>query len=783
MSTHVRFGSSSFALAVLVLVHLAAPAVSSGEAEPVPTASAVKSNRVKPLPCASGRYQVTGAPLTAGQGAPTADVLEIGRSKTALPGICGPVPAKRFKARRRGGGFTRVRVKWDIGACAGFVGRVRLTGKLVDGCTRLEGRLKARKFRQKFEAQSVPLETPVITSISPTQGPIGTEITIIGENFGEVQGDSVVTFNSIEAVPAFSGLGDAGPDNGEAVLGKDILMWSDTEIVAKIPAGAVTGDPVLNSPMAIGEVIVSRGTWKEVTLPRFPEYGGDQLTVTMPILKDSNGVRFDTIGSITLPNGETKTVDEMIVMGRLLATTATFGNELLWTPSVHSRCDGATGVCVDIPFKNCTNDADCRGEGVPFTRDIDLNDDGRIDPFPTDLPGGFLGNPEAAGLMPDPFAQTDLGGGCPGCGRLDLAGPGAVENRSSGYVGLRAITGSDGVVRYGTNCAFCHAGPDPITGMPVGGMANPNIRLDWFTAFSEQVTEADINDPISPSRKEIALLWGPGKIDLNFQLAGSLAKDQSFSVPNHTGSTGFTRWFYVGDLFPWPREAWMARRRDREIIEFVRNFGAVIAWGGTVAWTAEAQQKLGVITGLGLYMHAAQTKARRLTNPDIDPQVADRGRRVFEEADLGGGLRCADCHSPHLQRYTNGMIVPISVVGTDPRLAFDNYLDDNGPFGGGLATSDFSGLFAYFPGESNPDIRGYRVPKLVNLFARKRFLHDGALATLEELFETDRLAPSFVATGTPSEADVAGVGVTGHLWGTNLSAEDKQDLVEFLKTL
>ncbi len=67
-------------------------------------------------------------------------------------------------------------------------------------------------------------EAPNITSLSPTKGPEGTLVTISGTNFGITQGSSIVTFNGVTA---------------------SIGSWSDTNIVAIVPAGAMTGPVVV----------------------------------------------------------------------------------------------------------------------------------------------------------------------------------------------------------------------------------------------------------------------------------------------------------------------------------------------------------------------------------------------------------------------------------------------------------------------------------------------------------------------------------------------------------
>ena len=64
---------------------------------------------------------------------------------------------------------------------------------------------------------------PSISTLNPTSGPVGTPVTITGQNFGTGQG-STVTFNGIAATPS---------------------SWNATTIVAPVPTGATTGPVVV----------------------------------------------------------------------------------------------------------------------------------------------------------------------------------------------------------------------------------------------------------------------------------------------------------------------------------------------------------------------------------------------------------------------------------------------------------------------------------------------------------------------------------------------------------
>jgi hypothetical protein len=72
-----------------------------------------------------------------------------------------------------------------------------------------------------FQVVSPP---PVISSLSPTVGPVGTSITLAGANFGANQGASTVLFNGIAATPT---------------------SWNDTNIIVPVPTGATTGNVVV----------------------------------------------------------------------------------------------------------------------------------------------------------------------------------------------------------------------------------------------------------------------------------------------------------------------------------------------------------------------------------------------------------------------------------------------------------------------------------------------------------------------------------------------------------
>ena len=142
---------------------------------------------------------------------------------------------------------------------------------------------------------------------------------------------------------------------------------------------------------------------------------------------------------------------------------------------------------------------------------------------------------------------------------------------------------------------------------------------------------------------------------------------------------------------------------------------------------------------LTMYLYTLEPPA----NPNQRNEQTTHGAKVFTTSG------CPACHTPPL--YTNNKLVPVDGfeapaadwvsekgVGTDPRYA--------------LGTKKGTGY--------------YKVPSLLGVWYRGPFEHNGSVAALEDWFDSSRLAQ------TP-----------GHRFGLDLSAEDKEALIAFLRTL
>ncbi|MEO7274379.1 MAG: hypothetical protein ABIX28_17930 [Vicinamibacterales bacterium] len=151
------------------------------------------------------------------------------------------------------------------------------------------------------------------------------------------------------------------------------------------------------------------------------------------------------------------------------------------------------------------------------------------------------------------------------------------------------------------------------------------------------------------------------------------------------------------------------------------------------------------------------------TNPNRSTALTARGQQVFEREE------CGRCHTPPL--YTNNKLtiakgfvprpelfrkydVMQRSVGTDSDLA--------------LKTRRGTGF--------------YKVPSLKGVWYRGPFGHSGWAATLEDWFDLRRTLPGYVPTAFTPDG-VAPHPVIGHRFGLDLSADDKQSLMAFLRTL
>ena len=169
-------------------------------------------------------------------------------------------------------------------------------------------------------------QSPVVSSISPTSGVVGTQVTINGSGFGATQGSSHVGFNSWTGT---------------------VVSWSSTQIVATVPSHATTG------PVTVTVGGTASNADQILTMPNpsitslSPNSGAVGTSVTI------NGTGFGaTQGSSTVKlNSATATVtswsDTQIVV---TVPNATSGNIIVTEGGVASN-----GVAFTVPPPQITS--------------------------------------------------------------------------------------------------------------------------------------------------------------------------------------------------------------------------------------------------------------------------------------------------------------------------------------------------------------------------------------------------------------------------------------------
>lgn len=162
-----------------------------------------------------------------------------------------------------------------------------------------------------------------------------------------------------------------------------------------------------------------------------------------------------------------------------------------------------------------------------------------------------------------------------------------------------------------------------------------------------------------------------------------------------------------------------------------------------------------------LALHVYSLKAP--ANPNKFDAVAQRGRGIFERNG------CPTCHTPPL--YTSNKLTLAEGFSAPPG-----------------AAQKYDILAVSVGTDSNLTLRTrrgtgyYKVPSLQGVWYRGMFGHSGWCATLEDWFDRRRLRDDYVPTGFKPYGSKT-YAVKGHLFGLDLSAEDRKALIAFLKTL
>jgi YD repeat-containing protein len=132
---------------------------------------------------------------------------------------------------------------------------------------------------------NIILGVPVIASLAPSSGPVGTTVTITGSNFGAAQGSSTVTFNGTAATPT---------------------SWSNASIVAPVPTGATTGPVVVTVAATASNTVTFTVGTGTITGTVTQASGGAAISGALVEVLQSNVVKTSTTtatnGTYTISN-------------------------------------------------------------------------------------------------------------------------------------------------------------------------------------------------------------------------------------------------------------------------------------------------------------------------------------------------------------------------------------------------------------------------------------------------------------------------------------------------
>jgi mono/diheme cytochrome c family protein len=345
---------------------------------------------------------------------------------------------------------------------------------------------------------------------------------------------------------------------------------------------------------------------------------------------------------------------------------------------------------------------------------------------------------------------------------------------------LRWIPTSTGVALGLANCAPCHTRQMPdgtlLRGAPFNETPSPIGRFRigrWGASAVELAGDTTamavwrswaapwVADDIHESLKTA----GPGQIG---PLFGAAAEPGLF--PRWNGSAFYTT--KIPDLIGIKDRKYIdhtATHRHRGPGDLMR-YAALVTYSdssdfGPHRMLTDEQRRVPfrapdeVLYALTMFIYSLEPP----TNPNANnPNVAS-GEKVFLREGCGG------CHTPPL--YTNNRLTLAS--GFTPPPEHFKFLDI-------MRVS--VGTDANLALKTRKGTGYYKVPSLKGVWYRGRYLHDGSLTTLEEMFDSARLQDDYTPTGfmLPTQKTRA---VPGHVFGMKLNEKDREALLAFLRSL
>jgi cytochrome c5 len=307
-------------------------------------------------------------------------------------------------------------------------------------------------------------------------------------------------------------------------------------------------------------------------------------------------------------------------------------------------------------------------------------------------------------------------------------------------VGVKGTFDGDSLRSVGITCALCHSTVDnsfaPGIGRRLDGWANRDLNVGAIAALSPNLKPvADLLGVDEATVRTVLQSWGPGKFDAELFLDGKAfrpdGKSAATLIPPAFGLAGVNlhTWTGWGSVTHW--NAFVANLEmhgqgtfyDPRLNDPVKFPIAARAGFGNVR--SNPDLITAKLPALQFYQLAIPAPAAPAGS--FDPAAAARGAALFKDQ-----AKCSTCHVPPI--YTE----PGWNMHTPEEIGIDD-----------------------FQAKRSPDER-YRTAPLRGLWTHQKggFYHDGRFPTLRDVVEHYN---SFL--------------------GTNLSEQQKTDLVEYLKSL
>jgi hypothetical protein len=328
-------------------------------------------------------------------------------------------------------------------------------------------------------------------------------------------------------------------------------------------------------------------------------------------------------------------------------------------------------------------------------------------------------------------------------GRVNLDDPATTLAllKLDAVVGVRGtFNGAGSLQAVGITCALCHSTVDdsfaPGIGRRLDGWANRDLDVGKIVALSPNLKPfADLLGVSEDTVRAVLLSWGPGRFDAELVLDGKAfrpdGKTAATLLPPAFGLAGVNlhTWTGWGSVTHW--NAFVANLEmhgqgtfyDPRLNDAAKFPIAASAGFGNVRNDPD------LITAKLPALHFYQLAIPAPPAPagSFDSAAAARGQVVFN-----GAAKCSTCHVPPI--FTE----PGWNMHTPQEIGIDD-----------------------FQAKRSPDER-YRTSPLKGLWTHQKggFYHDGRFATLGDVVEHYNT-----------------------LFGTNLTAQQKADLVEYLKSL